>query len=70
MRILLWTTLIGIDAAHGALALPVLAGVVVVACAEAHSSARRRARFRNDAAQWPRPPEGTPRSDPDVGVAV
>lgn len=70
MRILLWTTLIGIDAAQGALALPVLAGLIVVACVEAHSSARRRARFGIDAAQWSQPPSGTPRSDPDVGMAV
>ena len=70
MRILLWTTLIGIDAAHGALALPVLAGVAIVACVEAHSSARRRARPHNRVAQWHQLPAGTPRSDPDVGVAV
>jgi len=70
MRILLWTTLIGIDAAHGALALPVVAGLVVVACVEAHSSARRRARFQNSAAQGHRSPAGTPRSDPDVGAVA
>jgi hypothetical protein len=70
MRILLWTTLIGIDAAHGALALPVLAGVAIIACVEAHSSARRRARPLGLAAQWHQPPSGTPRSDPDVGAAV
>jgi hypothetical protein len=70
MRIVLWTTLIAIDAAHGALALPVLAGVVIVASAEAHSSARRRARLPKGTAQWHQPPSGHPRSDPDVGVAV
>ena len=62
MRILFWTTVICVDAAHGALVLPVIAGAVVLACADAHAHARRRGRFPNRASQWHQPP--------DVGAMV
>ncbi|HWO60054.1 MAG TPA: hypothetical protein VNO31_08475 [Umezawaea sp.] len=62
MRILFWTTVICVDAAHGALVLPVIAGAVVFACADAHAHARRRGRFPNRASQWHQPP--------DVGAVV
>ncbi len=62
MRILLWTTVICVEAAQGAPALPLLAGAVLVACVETNASARRRGRFPHRASQWHQPP--------DVGAMV
>jgi hypothetical protein len=57
MRILLWSTIVCVEAAQGALALPLLAAVVIVGCAETHASARRRGRFPNRASRWHEPPD-------------
>jgi len=62
MRILFWTAVLCVDAAHGGLALPVFAGAVLFACADTQANARRRGRFPNRASQWHQPP--------DVGAMV
>jgi hypothetical protein len=45
MRILLWTMVIGVELSGGTLGLPVLAGALLVVCAEAHPRVRRGKRL-------------------------
>ncbi|GAA3861675.1 hypothetical protein GCM10022243_29870 [Saccharothrix violaceirubra] len=44
MRLLLWIALTGALAVVGAMTLPLLAGVLLIACSDTHHCARRRRR--------------------------
>jgi hypothetical protein len=44
MRLLLWIALLGALAVVGAMFLPLVAGLLLLACCESHPAARRRPR--------------------------